>query len=52
VYLKALFDVRLDNTGPSYDVSATGRFLITSQVEQSAAVAMTVILNSQVALKK
>jgi hypothetical protein len=36
----------------SYDVSADGRFLIASPVEQSATVPMTVVLNWQAGLKK
>jgi len=46
-----LFDVRLANTSSSYDVSADGRFLIPTPVEQSASVPMTVVLNWQQGLK-
>ena len=49
---KPLFDVRLGNGVASYDVSADGRFLIATPVEQSASVPMTVVLNWQAALKK
>ena len=49
---KPLFDVRLGIDFPSYDVSADGRFLIATPVEQSAAASMTVVLNWQAALKK
>jgi hypothetical protein len=47
-----LFDVRLGSTNSSYDVSADGRFLIATPVEQSATVPMTVVLNWQAGLKK
>jgi len=47
-----LFDVRLGTQNPSYDVSADGRFLIATPVEQSTAVPMTVVLNWQAGLKK
>ena len=49
---KPLFDVRLANPTSSYDVSADGRFLIATPVEQSVTVPMTVVLNWQAALKK
>jgi Tol biopolymer transport system component len=49
---KPLFDVRLGINRPSYDVSADGRFLIATRVEQSVTVPMTVVLNWQAALKK
>ena len=48
-----LFDVRMSaNVNASYDVSADGRFLIATPVEQSATVPMTVVLNWQAGLKK
>jgi eukaryotic-like serine/threonine-protein kinase len=50
---KPLFDVRQMATGnATYDVSADGRFLIATPVEQPATVPMTVVLNWQAALKK
>jgi eukaryotic-like serine/threonine-protein kinase len=50
---KPLFDVRMGTSGNrSYDVSADGRFLIATPVEQSATVPMTVVLNWQAGLKK
>jgi Tol biopolymer transport system component/tRNA A-37 threonylcarbamoyl transferase component Bud32 len=49
---KPLFDVRLGTSNPSFDVSADGRFLIATPVEQSASVPMTVVLNWPAALKK
>jgi len=51
---KPLFDVRLGAAinFPSYDVSADGRFLIATRVEQTATVPMTVMLNWQAPLKK
>ena len=48
-----LFNVRIGaSSNRSYDVSADGRFLIASPVEQSATVPMTVVLNWQAGLKK
>ena len=47
-----LFDVRLANANSSYDVSADGRVLVATPVEQSVTVPMTVVLNWQQALKK
>jgi Tol biopolymer transport system component len=49
---KPLFDVRLGTVNPTYDVSADGRFLIATPIEQSATVPMTVVLNWQAALQK
>ena len=49
---KVLFDVRLGANNASYDVSADGRFLIASPVEQSTTAPLTVIVNLQAALKK
>jgi hypothetical protein len=49
---KPLFDVRLGSTNPSYDVSADGRFLIATPIEQFAPVPMTIVLNWTAALKK
>jgi len=47
-----LFDVRIPAGNTWFDVSKDGRFLIPVQVEQSAAVPMTVVVNWQAALKK
>ena len=49
---KPLFDVRLDSSNPSYDVSADGRFLIATPTESSATVPMTVVLNWPSMLKR
>jgi len=49
---KPLFDVQLGPSSPNFAVSADGRFLIATPVEQGAAVPMTVVLNWQAALKK
>jgi Tol biopolymer transport system component len=49
---KALFDLGLGNSNPSFDVSADGRFLIATPAEQSATTQMTVVLNWQAMLKK
>ena len=49
---KPLFDVQLAANNANFDVSADGRFLIATPVEQGAAVPMTVVLNWQAALKK
>jgi eukaryotic-like serine/threonine-protein kinase len=46
-----LFDVRLQG-GDWFDISKDGRFLIPSEVGQSAASPMTVVLNWQAGLKK
>ena len=47
-----LFDVRLGPTYPSFDVSADGRFLIATPVEQATNEPITVVLNWPAALKK
>jgi len=47
-----LFDVRLASGNSSYDVSADGRFVIATPVEQLATVPMTVVLNWQASLEK
>ncbi|HSP69937.1 MAG TPA: protein kinase [Bryobacteraceae bacterium] len=49
---KPLFDVQLGANNASFDVSADGRFLIATPVEQGTTVPMTVVLNWQAALKK
>jgi hypothetical protein len=49
---KPLFDVRLASFNSSYDVSADGRFLIPTPVDQASTVPMTVILNWQAALRR
>jgi eukaryotic-like serine/threonine-protein kinase len=49
---KPLFDVQLGPSSPNFDVSADGRFLIATPIEQAAAVPMTVVLNWQAGLKK
>jgi len=47
-----LFDLRILGGNAWYDLGKDGRFLIPVQVEQSAAVPMTVVVNWQAALKK
>jgi len=47
---KALFDTHLAGSG--YDVNKDGRFLIPTQVEQSAPAPITVVVNWNAALKK
>lgn len=48
-----LFDVRLGQTNPSYDVSADGRFLIATPIEQQAVTTpLRVVLNWPAMLKK
>ena len=47
---KPLFDTHLAGSG--YDVSKDGRFLIPTQVEQSATAPITVVVNWNAALKK
>jgi Tol biopolymer transport system component/predicted Ser/Thr protein kinase len=49
---KPLFDVQLGPSSPNYDVSAEGRFLVATPMEQGTAVPMTVVLNWQALLKK
>jgi hypothetical protein len=50
---QTLFDSRIAG-GPNawFDVSKDGRFLIPAQVEQSAKMSMTVVVNWTAALKK
>ena len=49
---KALFDVRMGNGNPRFDVSKDGRFLIPTAVAESTNAPMTVVLNWQARLKK
>jgi Tol biopolymer transport system component len=49
---KALFDVRMGNGNPRFDVSKDGRFLIPTIVSESVNAPMTVVLNWQAMLKK
>jgi hypothetical protein len=48
---KPLFDVRMD-AGAWFDVSKDGKFLLPAQVEASATVPMTVVVNWQAGLKR
>ena len=49
---KYLFDTRISNDAAWFDISKDGRFLIPTQVENSAGLPMTVLVNWQVGLKK
>jgi serine/threonine protein kinase/Tol biopolymer transport system component len=49
---QALFEVRMNNNNPKFDVSKDGRFLIPTTVSESSNVPMTVVLNWQAGLKK
>jgi hypothetical protein len=49
---KALFDVRLGPTNPSFDVSKDGRFLIPTAIEQTSHPPITLQLNWGEVLQK